>query len=93
MTEASWEQSKNNINMQDTKLPEAFRKYFWDVSFDELSLNKYPGFIAERLLNYGDLHAMKWLLSQTEKKFIKSLTESSRNLNTKTKNYWETILK
>jgi uncharacterized protein YaaW (UPF0174 family) len=80
-------------NKKTDTLPEKFRKYFWDVSFDDLSFNKYPGFIAERLLNYGDLHAMKWLLSHTEKKLIKTLTESSRNLNVKTKNYWKTILK
>jgi len=37
------------------RLPEEFRKYFWDVDYDDLSLDKYPKFIAERIMNYGDL--------------------------------------
>lgn len=26
-------------------LPATFQKYFWDVAFDDLSFEKYPGFI------------------------------------------------
>jgi hypothetical protein len=81
-----------SINRTKPVLPAAFQKYFWDVAFDELSFEKYPGFIAERLLNYGDLNAIKWLLSCTSKQFIKSLIENSRNLNAKTKNYWQIML-
>lgn len=73
-------------------MPVSFQKYFWDVDFDELSFDKYPGFIAERLLNYGDQHAIKWLLSHTGKPFIRSLLENNRNLNAKTRNYWQIIL-
>ncbi len=81
------------LQKKDNKqLPKEFQKYFWDVSFDELSFDKYPRFIAERLLNYGDLYSIKWLLSVTDKQFIKSLTESSENLNAKTKNYWQIML-
>jgi len=60
--------------------------------FDDLTLEKYPGFIAERLLNYGDLNGIKWLLSWTDTKFIKKLVDNNRNLNPKTRNYWKIIL-
>jgi hypothetical protein len=73
-------------------LPNEFRKYFWDVAFDELSFKKYPRFISERILNYGDLDSIKWLLSATGKQFIRSIVESSRNLNAKTRNYWQILL-
>ena len=36
-------------------IPEEFRKYFWDVDYDDLSLKKYPKFIAERILNFGGM--------------------------------------
>ncbi len=75
-----------------TILPQEFQRYFWDVSFDELTVEKYPGFIAERILNYGDLNAIKWLLSWADKRFIRSLIENDRNLNAKTKNYWQMML-
>lgn len=75
-----------------TILPQEFQRYFWDVSFDELTVETYPGFIAERILNYGDLNAIKWLLSWADKSFIRVLIENDRNLNAKTKNYWQLIL-
>jgi len=77
---------------QSTGLPKEFQRYFWDVKFDELTLEKHPRFIAERLLNYTDLNGIKWLLSCTDKQFIRLLVENSRNLNAKTRNYWKLIL-
>ncbi|MFZ2339455.1 MAG: hypothetical protein WAW07_06985 [Bacteroidales bacterium] len=74
------------------KLPGEFKRYFWDVVFDDLTIEKYPRFIAERLLNYGDLNAIKWLLSWTDRKFILTLVDNSRNLNPKSRNYWKIML-
>jgi hypothetical protein len=75
------------------KLPEEFLKYFWDVPFKKLNFEKNLRFLAERLLNYGDLNRVKWLLSHIDIQFIKTLVETSRNLNPKTKNYWNIMLK
>jgi hypothetical protein len=74
------------------KLPLDLKKYFWDVAFDDLSLEKHTLFIAERILNYGDLDSIKWLLSHTGNNYIKSVVKNSRNLNAKTKNYWQIML-
>ena len=79
-------------NQNTPSLPEELKKHFWEVEFNELSFEKYPRFIAERILNYGDLNGVKWLLSRTDKQFIKSLVENNRNLNAKTRNYWQTIM-
>jgi hypothetical protein len=81
------------VHKHNHKLPEEFRKYFWDVAFDELTFDKYPRFIAERLLNFGNLGDIKWLVARTDRQFLDSLVETSRNLNDKTKNYWQIILK
>lgn len=82
---------KSNYN-KASLLPAEFQKYFWDVSFSDLTLEKYPRFIAERILNFGDLNGIKWLLSRTDLNFIKTIVENSRNLNAKTRNYWQVIL-
>lgn len=73
-------------------IPEEFQKYFWDVAYDDLSLEKYPKFIAERILNYGDLAAIKWLQAVFDRDFIRSVILNSRNLNPKTQNYWQLML-
>lgn len=79
-------------NKKASFLPGEFQKYFWDVSFSDLTMEKYPRFIAERILNFGDLNEIRWLLSRTDLNFIKTLIESSRNLNAKTRNYWQIVL-
>jgi hypothetical protein len=62
------------------------------VDFDEISFEKYPRFVTERLLNYGDPNGIKWLISHTDAPFIKTLVETSRNLNVKTRNFWQIML-
>lgn len=73
-------------------LPESLEKYFWDCDFREMSMDKYAFFIAERILNFGDMAALKWLLLGTDKSFLEKLVRTSRNLDKKTKNYWKIIL-
>ena len=75
-----------------TKLPEEFHKYFWDCDFSKLTFDKYTRFISERLLNYGDLNSVNWLLSHIKTDFLKNLVKTSKNLNNKTRNYWNLIL-
>jgi hypothetical protein len=79
-------------NKNTVMLPGEFQKYFWDVAFDELTIEKYPRFIAERILNYGNMNGIKWLLSWADKHFIRTLVDNSRNLNAKTKNFWQIML-
>jgi hypothetical protein len=79
-------------NKYTSQLPEELQKYFWDVDFGELNIEKYPRFIAERILNYSDLNGIKWLLSWADISFIRVIVDNSRNLNTKTRNYWRIIL-
>ena len=75
-----------------TKLPDQYRKYFWDCEFEEITLEKYKIFITERLLNYGNENTTKWLLRRVDKSELKSVVNKSRNLDKKTKNYWQLIL-
>jgi hypothetical protein len=46
-------------------LPDELRVYFWDCDFDELIWKKYSFFITERLLNFGNIKAIKWLMGMT----------------------------
>jgi hypothetical protein len=49
-----------NKHLEET-IPAEFKKYFWDVDFDALSLEKHKGFILERLLNYGSFSTFSWI--------------------------------
>jgi len=68
------------------------RKYFWDCDFEALTMKQFPVFISERILNFGDIHSLRWLLAEIDKAFLTDLVSKSRNLNKKTKNYWKLML-
>ncbi len=71
-------------------LPIKFRTLFWDVNFDELEWEKHKKYIAERILNFGDWDDVLWLKDRMSEKELIALVNSSREINRKTKNYWNT---
>lgn len=71
------------------KLPLEFKTYFWDVDFEELEFEKYKTFIAERILVYGNMEAVKWLNSHSEKTFLQNLINTSKRLDKKTISFWK----
>ena len=48
-------------------LPLFLKKYFWDVDFLKLNRNSHSQFIIERVLEYGDERAVKWLFKYFKK--------------------------
>lgn len=75
-----------------SRLPQELKAYFWDMEFDELTIEKNSRIISERILNYGNINAVRWLFSRADKEYISSIIKKSRNINAKSRNYWELIL-
>ena len=74
-----------------TKLPQQYRKYFWDCDFKEIKLEKYQFFITERLLSFGNEEVIRWLLPKINKADLAKVLKKSRNLDKKTRNYWQVV--
>lgn len=74
------------------KLPSYTKKYFWDVDFSELSFQDNSGYVTARILEYGDVMALKWLFRVSKKKDIKKILEKSRQLSPKSCNFWSIFL-
>jgi len=72
-----------------TNLPEEFRKYFWNCDCDELSIEKYPKFIVERILCFGNIKEIKWLLTKVNKDIFVKISTTSRRIDERTKNFWK----
>jgi len=70
-------------------IPEDYRKYFWDCEFDSLELQGHRKFIAERILMFGDVPALKWLKNTYGLDFFRQIAISSRRLDKKTRNFWK----
>ena len=69
-------------------LPSFLKKYFWDVNFKELDFEKYPAYISERILEYGNVKAVKWLLRNVSKQDLKKIIIKTYQLSPKSANFW-----
>ena len=81
-----------NIKPRKTTLPGTVQKYFWDCDIKELSLEEHRHFIIERILNFGDDDAVRWLLDHTKPASIKNVVQHGRNLSEKTRNFWNIMM-
>ena len=68
-------------------MPTEFKKYFWDVEFEKLDLEKNKRYIISRLYCYGDLKAIRWIKQAYTKKDIEEVAKKSRNLTPLVANY------
>jgi len=75
------------------KLPQFLKQYFWDVDFSKLDKKNYSQFIIERILEYGDEKAVKWLSQNFTKSEIKRTLTKRRNISPLSANYWSLILR
>jgi len=77
---------------ENTKLPESFRSYFWDVAFDELQIHKSAHLVIKRLLDRGNLSDIRWLVKTYGQDDIKKVVMGTKDLARPTGNFWADIL-
>lgn len=73
-------------------LPSFLKTYFWDVDFQKLDFEKYPNFVIERILEYGNQRSVSWLSQFFSRDIIKETVINSRTLSPKSANFWALIL-
>jgi hypothetical protein len=74
-------------------IPIEFKKYFWDVDFNALSMEKHKGFILERLLNYGSFSTFSWIFQIYSNKDVKQLLKKKgkSSLSKNSFYFWQKI--
>ena len=72
-------------------LPQFLKKYFWDVDFSKLNKKTHSQFVIERILEYGDEKAVRWMRRNFKLNEIKKVVCNSRNLSLKSANFWQFI--
>lgn len=72
-------------------LPGYLKRYFWDVDFAILDAAKYPYFVIERILEYGDQNAVKWMINNFKKSEIERTLIKKRGLSPKSANHWALV--
>lgn len=78
--------------MVDVALPSELKPFFWDVEWDKLCVTKHARFIIERLLEYGNLAAVRWVVHTYPQDQITLVVKTSRRLSPKTGAFWALYL-
>jgi len=54
-------------------VPTSFKKYFWEAETEKLDLKKDAEYIIGRVLEYGNIAAVQWMLRTFDKEPIKKV--------------------
>lgn len=74
------------------KLPKFLKKYFWDVDFSKIDLDRRRIYVLKRLLEYGDEKAISWMWKNFTPSEIKNILYNYRGLSFRSANFWAVIL-
>lgn len=72
-------------------IPSYVKKYFWDADIAKTDLKKRAPYVIERILEYGDDRAFKWLKQNVRRELIKKTLISTRALSPQSANFWALV--
>lgn len=70
------------------RIPEGLRTLFWDTRIENIHIKNNARYIIERVLEMGDLDALRWLQRVYPVRTIIDVIETSRVLTGKSRNFW-----
>lgn len=73
-------------------LPKFLKKYFWDVDFEKINLDRRRIYVLRRLLEYGDEKALAWTRKNFSESDIKNILYNYRGLSLKSANFWAVMV-
>lgn len=80
------------MNSTETSLPEHLRPLFWDTDFDQLRVEGHERYVIERVLEYGDVPAVRWIMRRFSPEQIAEVLRRTRRLSPKSAHFWASIL-
>ena len=69
-------------------LPAFLKRCFWDVQFRRLDPQQFGAFVIERILEYGDPRAVRWMQGRFNAEAIRGVVKRSRGLSARSANFW-----
>lgn len=84
-------QKRVEVSRRKQHLPLFLKKYFWDTDMAKLSPTKHATYIIERILEWGDMEAVKWLREEYPERTIVAVLDHSRRISDRSWNFWKLI--
>jgi len=73
-------------------LERSLKSIFWDTDLDKIDIQCHKSYIIERILEFGDKPAVKWLLATYSLSDVKNALEASYGISKKSRNFWVIVL-
>jgi len=70
-------------------LPEFIHPFFWDTDANQIDTVQDYYFVIERLIEYGNDPAIKWMFAKYTKEQIQEVVKTSRRISDKTASLWQ----
>jgi hypothetical protein len=77
-----------NLAPGEDHLPSFTHRHFWDIDPTKLVVGEYPVYVMERLLEYGDLEAVRWLLRRFSPDELVNVLRHTRRVSPFSANFW-----
>ena len=71
-------------------IPEKIQRLFWDVNKEDVDIKTHRAYIIRRILDYGNIEDVKWVLKIYSQKEIVEVVKKSRGLSRKSAYFWST---
>ncbi|MFZ5633364.1 MAG: DUF6922 domain-containing protein [Bacillota bacterium] len=75
--------------MPPDPLPEFTHPFFWDINVAEVDPARDYFFVIERIMEYGNDPAIRWLISYYGDERLKEVMKASRKISKKTASLWQ----
>lgn len=72
-------------------IPAYLKKYFWEVDTARLDPKKTPEYVIARILEHGDIDAIRWMFATFDKKKISEVFATRRGFSSRTIYFWKSI--
>ncbi|MBI3913339.1 MAG: hypothetical protein HY327_04030 [Chloroflexi bacterium] len=79
--------------MVDKSLPTFLKPYFWETDLARISRRRHASYIIERVIEYGDDRAIRWLRQNYAPAQIARVVRMSRTISPNTANLWALMFK
>ena len=69
-------------------IPERVQRHFWDTDKKSVDLRSHHAYIIRRIMDYGDLKDVRWMLATYSSEEIIGVLKKSRGISRKSGSFW-----
>lgn len=71
-------------------VPERIKRHIWDARKDEVDPERHKAFLIRRIIEFGDLDDVRWMLDTYSRDEIVGVLKKSKGISRKTAWFWTT---